>query len=164
MDKLWAPWRMEYIRKPPDPDCIFCTKPQAAADRETLLLYRGGHCFVLMNLYPYNNGHLMIAPYQHSPSTHDLDPEAYREILWLADQSIRILEQTMRAQGFNFGANIGTAAGAGIEEHVHFHLVPRWVGDTNYMPVLGHTKVMVQGLQETWALLRPEFDRLPSPK
>ena len=158
MKKLWAPWRIEYIRSPKEDGCIFCDKPAGDNDREDLILYRGEKAFILMNLYPYNNAHLMIAPYIHVDNTEELDADTYKEIMVLADQSMTILKETMDAQGFNFGANIGAVAGAGIEEHIHFHIVPRWAGDTNFMPVLGHTKVEVQGLQECYDLLRPHFD------
>ena len=158
MKKLWAPWRIEYIRSPKEDGCILCDKPAGDNDREYLNLYRGEKVFILMNLYPYNNAHLMIAPYIHVDNTEELDADTYKEIMVLADQSMAILKETMDAQGFNFGANIGAAAGAGIEEHIHFHIVPRWAGDTNFMPVLGHTKVEVQGLQECYDLLRPHFD------
>ena len=158
MKKLWAPWRIEYIRSPKEDGCIFCDKPAGDNDREDLILYRGVKVFILMNLYPYNNAHLMIAPYIHVDNTEELDTDTYKEIMVLADQSMAILKETTDAQGFNFGANIGAAAGAGIEEHIHFHIVPRWAGDTNFMPVLGHTKVEVQGLQECYDLLRPHFD------
>ena len=160
MKKLWAPWRIEYIRSPKEDGCIFCDKPAGDNDREDLILYRGEKVFILMNLYPYNNAHLMIAPYIHVDNTEELDADTYKEIMVLADQSMAILKETMDAQGFNFGANIGAVAGAGIEEHIHFHIVPRWAGDTNFMPVLGHTKVEVQGLQECYDLLRPPFDRI----
>ena len=160
MKKLWAPWRIEYIRSPKEDGCIFCDKPAGDNDREDLILYRGEKAFILMNLYPYNNAHLMIAPYIHVDNTEELDADTYKEIMVLADQSMAILKETMDAQGFNFGANIGAVAGAGIEEHIHFHIVPRWAGDTNFMPVLGHTKVEVQGLQECYDLLRPPFDRI----
>tara|TARA_B000000460_G_scaffold248460_1_gene226087 strand:- start:66 stop:560 length:495 start_codon:yes stop_codon:yes gene_type:complete len=158
MKKLWAPWRIEYIRSPKENGCIFCDKPAGDNEREDLILYHGEKVFILMNLYPYNNAHLMIAPYIHVDNTEELDADTYKEIMVLADQSMAILKETMDAQGFNFGANIGAAAGAGIEEHIHFHIVPRWAGDTNFMPVLGHTKVEVQGLQECYDLLRPHFD------
>ena len=158
MKKLWAPWRIEYIRSPKEDGCIFCDKPAGDNDRKDLILYRGEKAFILMNLYPYNNAHLMIAPYIHVDNTEELDVDTYKEIMVLADQSMAILKETMDAQGFNFGANIGAVSGAGIEEHIHFHIVPRWAGDTNFMPVLGHTKVEVQGLQECYDLLRPHFD------
>lgn len=158
MKKLWAPWRIEYIRSPKEDGCVFCDKPAGDNEREDLILYHGEKVFILMNLYPYNNAHLMIAPYIHVDNTEELDADTYKEIMVLADQSMAILKETIDAQGFNFGANIGAAAGAGIEEHIHFHIVPRWAGDTNFMPVLGHTKVEVQGLQECYDLLRPHFD------
>lgn len=151
---------MEYIGAPKEAGCIFCTKPRQETDRDNLILYRGKHCFVIMNLFPYNNGHVMVVPYRHCSSTHDLAAVTYGEMMRIVDRSIAILEQTMAPQGFNFGANIGAAAGAGIEEHIHFHIVPRWIGDTNAMPVIGHTKVIVQGLWETYDLLKPEFDQL----
>ncbi len=160
MSRLWAPWRMEYVQAPKTEGCIFCDKPQQENDRENLVLHRGRHSFVLMNLYPYNNGHIMIAPFKHCDTMHDLDQEVYSEIMFLAEKTMSILKKTMHPQGFNFGANIGEAAGAGIAEHIHFHIVPRWVGDTNVMPVIGHTKVIVQGLQETWDLLKPEYKLL----
>ncbi|NOZ75730.1 MAG: HIT domain-containing protein [FCB group bacterium] len=162
MKKLWAPWRMEYILAPKEKneECIFCEKPQRNRDREDLILHRGKNAFVIMNKYPYNNAHLMIVPYRHTESTADLERETLAEILELADKTMTILKRKMRAEGFNFGANIGAAAGAGIEEHIHFHILPRWVGDTNFMPVIGHTKVLVQGLLETYDDLKPEFDQL----
>lgn len=151
---------MDYIRAPKEDGCIFCDKPQKNTDRDNLILYRGKQCFVIMNLYPYNNGHLLVVPYQHSNNIHDLDQTTHLEMMYLVDKSMVIIENTMNAQGFNFGANIGAAAGAGIEEHIHFHIVPRWIGDTNVMPVIGQTKVMVQGLLDTYDLLKPEFDKL----
>jgi ATP adenylyltransferase len=113
-----------------------------------------------MNLYPYNNAHLMIAPYEHKSNTHKLQRDTLTEIMQLADDSMMILEKQLLAQGFNLGANIGSAAGAGIEDHIHFHVVPRWIGDTNYMPIVGHTKVLVEGLLETYDKLKPHFDNL----
>lgn len=151
---------MEYILGPKEDGCIFCDKAGQSRDRENMVLFRGEQAFVLMNLYPYNNGHLMIAPYTHCPTTRQLGAGELTEIMLLADRSMEVLEDSIKAQGFNFGANIGRAGGAGIEKHVHFHLVPRWMGDTNYMPVVGHTKVMVQGLLETYDTLKPHFDRL----
>ena len=160
MDKLWAPWRIEYIRAPKGKGCVFCTKSELGDDRDNLVLFRGENSFILMNLYPYSNGHLMIAPYQHTSETTDLSRTTNTEIMTLVNQSMEILKTTMKAEGFNFGANLGKAAGAGIEEHLHYHVVPRWTGDTNFMPVLGHTKVMVEGLQETWDILKPHFNKL----
>ena len=147
MNKLWAPWRIDYIRTPKEKGCIFCNKSNDEDDRESLILYRGNESFVLMNLYPYSNGHLMISPYKHTSDTNDISSQGNEEIMWLANQSMNILTHAMNAEGFNFGANLGKAGGAGIEEHIHYHIVPRWSGDTNFMPVVGNTKVLVEGLR-----------------
>ena len=160
MDKLWAPWRIDYIRSEKEEGCIFCDKPANGDDRTMLILYRGENSFVLMNLYPYNNGHLMIAPYQHTGNTQELSYSSRSEIMELADQAMTIQKNVMNADGFNYGANIGYSGGAGIADHIHFHIVPRWAGDTNFMPVVGHTKVQVQGLRETYDDLKPHFDKL----
>ena len=160
MDRLWAPWRIDYIKSEKEKGCIFCDKPAEGDDHSMLILYRGENSFVIMNLYPYNNGHLMIAPYQHTDSTHKLNSSSRSEIMELADQAMTIQKNIMNADGFNYGANIGYSGGAGIADHIHFHIVPRWTGDTNFMPVLGHTKVQMQGLQETYNDLRPHFDKL----
>jgi len=160
MDRLWAPWRIDYIKSEKEKGCIFCDKPAEGDDCSMLILYRGENSFVIMNLYPYNNGHLMIAPYQHTDSTHELNSSSRSEIMELADQIMTIQKNIMNADGFNYGANIGYSGGAGIADHIHFHIVPRWIGDTNFMPVLGHTKVQMQGLQETYNDLRPHFDKL----
>ncbi len=158
MNKLWAPWRMDYIRTPKEEECVFCKKSQSVNDREDLVLHRGKESFILMNLYPYTNGHLMISPFKHTSDTNDISKFGNQEIMKLANESINILKKIMGADGFNFGANLGKAGGAGIEEHIHYHVVPRWVGDTNFMPVLGNTKVMIEGLQESWDKMKPEFD------
>jgi len=158
--RLWSPWRMDYIRTPKEEGCVFCQKSKSAQDRENLVLFRGKDSFVLMNLFPYNNAHLLISPYQHIDSTLELSSQVSSEIMFLANQSMRIIKMTMNAEGFNFGANIGAVGGAGIKDHVHFHVVPRWQGDTNFMPVIGHTKVMVEGLLETYDELKPQFDKI----
>lgn len=159
MEHLWAPWRMAYI----DPSgakeqgCIFCVKPEEDRDEENLILNRGARCFVLMNLFPYNNGHLMIAPYAHVPDIERLDAETLTEMMLTAQKSLAALRAAMRPDGFNMGINQGTVAGAGIADHVHFHVVPRWNGDTNFMPVLADTKVMPDYLQNTYRQLKPHF-------
>ena len=160
MDRLWAPWRIDYIKSEKEKGCIFCDKPAEGDDHSMLILYRGENSFVIMNLYPYNNGHLMIAPYQHTDSTHELNSSSRSEIMELADQIMTIQKNIMNADGFNYGANIGYSGGAGFADQIHFHIVHRWTGDTNFMPVLGHTKVQMQGLQETYNDLRPHFDKL----
>ena len=158
--KMWAPWRMEYIRSIKEEGCIFCDKPEADEDRENLLLFRGEHACVLMNLYPYNNGHLMIAPYVHSNEMTQLSAEVLAEVMKLSQECMRILKTEFKAEGFNLGLNQGAIAGAGIAEHLHFHIVPRWAGDTNFMPVTGHAKVLVQGLKESYDVLKPYFDKI----
>lgn len=157
MDKLWAPWRMDYIRSEKDDGCIFCDKPDQNDDREMLILFRGERSYIMMNLYPYNNGHLLISPFEHVDNSNDLSKECRSEIMELANQSMKVMKEKMNAEGFNMGANIGASGGAGIEEHIHYHVVPRWAGDTNFMPVVGHTKVQVDGLLETYDLLKPHF-------
>lgn len=159
-DKLWAPWRIEYITNPKEEGCFFCQYPQESDDERRLILYRGKFSFVIMNYFPYNNGHLMIAPYQHTSELCDLAPETRLEIFTLLDQSVTILKEMLRADGFNIGLNLGAVAGAGVKDHLHFHIVPRWQGDTNFMPVLGHTKVLSEGLNETYHRLKPKFDAL----
>jgi ATP adenylyltransferase len=151
---------MEYIRGPKKKGCIFCEKCQSDQDRDNLVLYRGRDSFVLMNLYPYNNSHLLISPYEHTDSTLTLSSDVIREMMQLSNECMRIMGNVMRAEGFNFGANIGAIGGAGIKDHIHFHVVPRWQGDTNFMPVIGHTKVMVEGLLETYDELKPHFDKI----
>ena len=160
MKRLWAPWRIDYIRSPKEDGCIFCKKSQSNDDRKDLILYRGNESFVLMNLYPYSNAHIMISPYDHIADTNRLSKDCNLEIMELANTSMNILKNSLSPEGFNFGANIGKAGGAGIEEHLHYHIVPRWNGDTNFMPVIGHTKVMVEALMETWDNLRQHFDKL----
>ena len=162
MDKLWSPWRMEYIRakKNKDKGCVFCIKSNEDDDRDNLVLFRGKTSFVLMNYFPYNNGHIMVCPYNHVEETGPLSKQCLTEIMELADKSMKIFTNRIKAQGFNFGANIGVSGGAGIADHIHFHVVPRWVGDTNFMPVFSHTKVMVDGLLETYDKLKIEFDKL----
>jgi ATP adenylyltransferase len=158
---VWAPWRMEYIRIPEDEKpkgCIFCNKPKDNKDKEDLILYRGKHVFVIMNRYPYSNGHLMVVPYRHISDYSILTKEELYEISDVTQMVIEVLKMTMHPQGFNVGFNLGASAGAGIAEHIHQHIVPRWTGDTNFMPVLCHTKVMVDGLTECWTELKKEFD------
>ncbi|MBC8213763.1 MAG: HIT domain-containing protein [Candidatus Marinimicrobia bacterium] len=162
MDKMWAPWRIEYIRTPgkSDGECILCQKAHSKNDRDELIVYRGKYSFVLLNLYPYNNGHLLITPYKHTSNFDSLNRETQIEMMDFVSKSMKIIKKIMNAEGFNFGANFGDIAGAGIDEHVHLHLVPRWKGDTNFMPVLGHTKVMVEDLKSTRDLLKKEFNKI----
>ncbi|MBS7610390.1 HIT domain-containing protein [Candidatus Bathyarchaeota archaeon] len=152
MESLWAPWRMEWIAKEMK-DCIFCRIPKEERDEENLLLRRLSTCFVLLNRFPYNNGHLMIAPYRHVPSLEDLKEEEGMELFRASILCLKAIREAMKPDGFNLGINIGKAAGAGFEGHVHLHIVPRWVGDTNFMPVIGRTKVISEALKDTYAKL-----------
>ncbi len=159
MKRLWAPWRMEYILQEKPKGCIFCEKVKQNDDRHNLILYRGRSCFIIMNFYPYNNGHLMVVPYRHIADLAALNNSEREELMHLLGKSCAILQSVMKAEGFNIGMNLGRVAGAGIDDHLHFHVVPRWNGDTNFMPISGHTKVMAQGLYESWDTLHPHFIR-----
>ena len=154
--RLWAPWRLEYIKGGKTGECIFCTKP-AADDETSLIPYRGEHCFVILNAFPYNNGHLMIAPYEHTASLQDLDPETANELMSLMQRSLRALDRAYRPDGYNAGLNLGTIAGAGMADHVHMHVVPRWEGDTNFMPVIADTRVIPERLADSYRTVRDAF-------
>ncbi|HOD37696.1 MAG TPA: HIT domain-containing protein [Candidatus Marinimicrobia bacterium] len=157
-DKLWAPWRIGYITNPKCEGCFLCRYPSESDDKKNLILQRGKSAFVIMNFYPYNNGHLMVAPYQHTNDFAALDDATHLELFHLVEKSVGILRETLKAEGFNIGVNLGTVAGAGLKDHLHIHIVPRWTGDTNFMPVIGHTKVISEGLTETWQKLKSKFD------
>jgi len=158
MTRLWAPWRMDYITKPKRNGCVFCIKSDSDLDKENLVLFRGQFSFLLLNLYPYSNGHLMVAPYDHTSNINKIDKDTASEIMSISNYSMIALKKELKAEGFNFGANLGKVAGAGIAEHIHYHIVPRWEGDTNFMPVVGQTKVIMEGLIETWKNLKPYFN------
>lgn len=155
LDRLWAPWRMSYIEssKQDKEECIFCVKPRENRDEENLILKRGRYAFIVMNLYPYNTGHVMVSPYRHVPSLVELTDEEGMEVMKLVALSIKALQHAMNPHGFNVGANIGRIAGAGIAEHVHIHVVPRWAGDTNFMTVVSGTKVMPELITDTYKKL-----------
>lgn len=164
MDILWAPWRMQYIQSnQKEAGCIFCLRPQQHADAENLILYRGPQTFVMMNLYPYASGHLLIAPYQHVATIETLTPEVLQEIMTMAQMCLQALQRGLRPDGFNMGINQGVVAGAGIADHMHFHIVPRWNGDTSFMPVLGDVKVMPDFLSHTYNQLREQIVALTQP-
>jgi len=157
MQILWAPWRMTYITGPREGGCILCTKAASTDDPANLVLARGKRAYVLMNLYPYSNGHLMVAPYRHCDRLADLSPEELHDLMHWIQRSEGVLREALRPDGFNIGLNLGKVAGAGVEDHLHFHLVPRWSGDTNFMPVIGETKVIPEHLAATYANLAPRF-------
>jgi len=154
MKLIFAPWRIEYIRSPKHDGCIFCDFPKENRDKERLILYRGEKAFVIMNNYPYNPGHVMIAPYRHIGSLEDLSDEELLEIMKLAQLMVKAIKKAMKPEGFNMGFNIGRVAGAGIEGHIHMHIVPRWNGDTNFMPVLANTKVIPQAIKDSYEELK----------
>ncbi len=158
MNQLWSPWRMEYIVGDKPEGCIFCDKAREDRDSENLILLRGRTCFVMMNRYPYNNGHLMVAPFSHVDSPTLLPPDALVDMMSMVSICIQVLQEAMSPDGFNVGMNLGASAGAGIKDHIHMHVVPRWVGDTNFMPVLAETRVIVEALEQSYAKLKPLFD------
>jgi ATP adenylyltransferase len=138
--------------------CIFCAKPQEADDEANLIVHRGDRCFVILNLYPYTNGHLMVAPFEHIASIPELPVETLAEMMSLGQQAIRLLGEEYEPHGYNVGFNQGRVAGAGVEHHIHMHVVPRWDGDTNFMPVLADVRVMPQTLDQTYDALRGGFE------
>ncbi len=158
---LWAPWRMTYLQCKDEgcDDCVFCVADKAAEDTERLVLYRGRLAFVMMNKFPYTNGHLLIAPYRHVADVADIEDQEMLEMHRLLKLSRRLLESYCKPQGYNVGMNIGRIAGAGIADHVHLHLVPRWIGDTNFMPVFAEVRVIPQHIQETYQALSRLFSR-----
>lgn len=156
MDQLWAPWRIPYVRaeKPQKEGCFLCAKAGQSRDAENLLLLRGKTAFVILNAFPYSPGHLLIAPYRHSGEMDDWDREEMLELWELTRQCRRLLEKTIRAEGFNIGLNLGKLAGAGLPDHLHLHVVPRWEGDTNFLPVLADVRVMPEALGEVYQKLK----------
>jgi ATP adenylyltransferase len=150
MKRLWAPWRIEYIKGTPPEGCIFCTLPREGRDRENRILHQGRRAFVILNTFPYNSGHLMVVPHRHVADLGALADGEVLELMHLASAAMEAIRQTYGSEGFNVGANIGRAAGAGIVDHVHLHVVPRWVGDTNFMPVVGEVKVLPEDLSVTY--------------
>jgi ATP adenylyltransferase len=151
---------MEYIKNKDASQKIFSSKPNETEDKENFILYRGESCYIIMNYYPYNNGHLMIVPYEESDSVENLADETLTEIMRLTKKTMKILRENLQCHGFNFGANIGKGSGASIEGHLHFHIVPRWTSDTSFMPVVGSTKVVAQGLHDTYDQLKPFFEEI----
>lgn len=159
MKRLWAPWRFKFILHVDKSECIFCSKPKEE-DEKAYILHRGKYNFVILNIFPYNSGHLMIAPYSHKHTVELLTPEEYTEMFEFLQLSVRIIREAYEPDGFNIGFNIGKVAGAGYDGHIHLHIVPRWNGDTNFMPVIGDVKVISEGIDETYRRLKPLFDRV----
>lgn len=160
MQIIWAPWRIKYILGEKEQGCFFCQKARKNDnDSGNFVLARSPRAFALMNIYPYNNGHLMIAPYAHVSSLADLSRGELHEVIQLTQLCEQVLTQVMQPEGFNIGFNLGKVAGAGVEDHLHLHIVPRWNGDTNYMTTLSQTRIIPQGLEELYEALRPVFLR-----
>jgi len=157
MQTLWAPWRMEYILSEKEKECIFCL---ALSDEGNLALYKGALSMVMMNKYPYINGHLLVAPKRHIAGLDDLTVEEMADLLRTVKNAIEILKKVMKPDGFNVGLNLGVVAGAGVEQHLHFHIVPRWHGDTNAMTVFAEVRVIPEHLEATYRNLKPHFEAL----
>jgi len=153
MERIWAPWRVQYINAEKQEGCIFCDKPKQDKDDENYILKRGRLGLIMLNAYPYNNGHLMVAPYRHVADISDLADEELLSVMHLVSLGKKVLSRAFSPDGFNIGINMGRVAGAGIEDHIHIHIVPRWNGDTNFMPVLADIKVMPQALSHTFSQL-----------
>jgi ATP adenylyltransferase len=156
MENLWAPWRMAFIapKTPQSQECIFCTQPAEHRDEKNHILYRGERCYIMLNRYPYNNGHLMIAPFQHVGTIEKLSAETLAELMAQAQLALKALRFAMKPDGFNMGINEGKVAGAGFADHMHLHIVPRWNGDTNFMPVIAEIKVMPEHLDLVYQQLK----------
>ncbi|MCX7958979.1 MAG: HIT domain-containing protein [Deltaproteobacteria bacterium] len=165
MERIFAPWRGEYIRGSiNESGCIFCEKPSEKKDRENLILYSDELVFVIMNKFPYNSGHLMVVPLKHTADMAELTDDEMVRLFRLTDFSIRILRDKYKAQGINIGMNLGRVAGAGVDQHLHIHIVPRYNGDTNFMPLLSETKIISEHLERTYDELLPEFNKLKKGK
>ena len=165
MERLWSPWRLPYVTGKKDEGCVFCLSGDRSPDpggveQRSLLLFEGVTCFVILNLYPYNNGHLMVVPYRHTPALAQLTPEELQEIAILTQRAETALHEAYEPHGINVGINLGKPAGAGVLDHLHVHLVPRWSGDTNFMTVVGNMRVLPEDLGSSAARLRPIFARL----
>ena len=164
MDHLWSPWRYRYVTKqelkapPTTGNCIFCSLLTAVDDESSLILFRGQHNFVVLNLYPYTNGHLMVVPFHHTPTLTEASADTLTEMMQLARKAESALRKVYSPQGINLGMNLGECAGAGIAEHIHMHVLPRWFGDANFMTVIGETRVHIEELPVTWKRLKEAFD------
>jgi ATP adenylyltransferase len=158
MKRLFSPWRSVYIEsfqdKKKSRGCLFCRIAKEQDDKKNFILWRGENCYVVMNKYPYNSGHLMVVPYQHVSAIDKLTGKTNSEVMRTVARCTNALKKVSKPHGFNFGANLGRIAGAGIDKHVHFHLVPRWNGDTNFMPVLSDVKLVSESMDDLWSKLR----------
>lgn len=155
---LWAPWRIRYILDEKGDGCLFCNKAQSNDDLNNHVISRSDHSYALLNIFPYNSGHMMVAPYRHTAELENLPVEEVTDLMMLVQSSIKALKETMEPEGFNVGLNLGRSAGAGVVDHLHIHIVPRWQGDTNFMPVISGTDVVPQSLDAACRLLREAME------
>jgi ATP adenylyltransferase len=160
MKTIHAPWRIDYILGPKPDSCVFCLPETTEEDEQRCVLHRAEHCFVIMNIYPYSNGHLMVTPYRHVSNITELTVPELHEVMGYVQKCAFILQQAFKPHGINIGMNIGEAAGAGIKEHLHMHLVPRWNGDHSFMAVMAETSVLPEHLRSTYERLKPYFENL----
>lgn len=151
---LWAPWRVKYIMESDSVKCIFCEKPISGKDKKNFIIYRGSKAFAMLNIYPYNNGHVMVAPFDHIGQMSNLSSDILCEMMDIVKMLVEKIKIQMKAQGFNIGMNIGKISGAGFDEHLHIHIVPRWTGDTNFMPVICDEKVISESLDSVYKKLK----------
>ncbi len=161
MRRIWAPWRMRYILGQKRKGCPFCFKVRGRVAKKHMVLYRGNHCCVVLNNYPYASGHLMVASSRHVANLEDLSKDELCDLFCTVQMSLVALKGALNPQGFNVGLNLGEVAGAGVKDHLHVHIVPRWSGDVNFMPVVGDTKVIPEYVEATYEKLRPFFETLP---
>jgi ATP adenylyltransferase len=157
MERIWAPWRVQYIRSNNLKGCIFCDKPKENKDAENFILYRGKLNFIIMNAFPYNPGHLMIVPFRHVGKLEEMDPEERNEHYETVSRAVRVLKEVTKTENYNLGMNLGRVAGAGIDDHIHTHIVPRWNGDNNFMPVITETRVISESMQDVYNRLKEKF-------
>ena len=160
MEYIWAPWRLEFIMKGGEGGCFLCEKPKEKDDAANYVLYRGKYNFIILNAFPYNPGHLMIAPYRHTGQIAELEREESNEHFKLIKFGVTLLTDVIKPDGYNVGMNLGKVAGAGVADHLHTHIVPRWQGDTNFMPVVGEIKVVPEALAKTYSKLKEGLDRI----
>lgn len=158
---LYSPWRLDYIQNEKPGDCVLCRHKEAGRDKENLILHRSKHCYAMLNRFPYNNGHIMLVPYEHLKSLCDLPSEVLQDLARLMQLCEKVLIDAYACEGINVGVNLGRAAGAGIDEHLHVHMVPRWVGDCNFMSVVGGKRVIPESFGSAYERLRREFEKLP---
>ena len=159
MDHIWTPWRMKYVTGDKEgKGCIFCTAEEGSDDRENLVFYRGQHVFMILNRYPYTSGHVMCVPYAHQAQLQDLSEETRIELMACTTKTVTVLQQVYEPEGFNIGLNLGAVAGAGVAEHLHIHIVPRWTGDTSFMTAVGETRVLPESLDETYRRVKDAWE------